>query len=94
MLETNETSFEMNLQRFRSLDSAGERHCAREFEAVWYKNQGKYLYQLCARPFKELEEDDGEMEKLGFLAISCMSLCGIIILPLLSVIVYRHSQDM
>ena len=34
---------------------------AREFEAVWYQNQVKYLYQFCARPFEELEEEDGEI---------------------------------
>ena len=39
----------------RYKDSASERHCAREFEAVWYKNQGKYLYQSTA--FEDLEED-------------------------------------
>ena len=46
-----------------------EGHCTRKFEAVWYKNQGKYGYQFCAWPFEELE--DGE---IGVLAISRMSL--------------------
>ena len=56
-------------------DSAGERHCKREFEAVWYKNQGKYVYQFCARPFEELEEEEEEEDgEIGVLAISHMSL--------------------
>ena len=38
-------------------DSVGKRHCTQEYEAFWYKNQGKYTYQFCARPFEELEED-------------------------------------
>ena len=51
------------LQRF-----PGKRHCPWEFEATWYQNQGKYLYQLCARPFEEEEEE--EDEEIGILAIS------------------------
>ena len=51
-------------------DSAGKKHCTQEFEAIWYKNQGKYIYQFCARPVEELEED-GEIRVL---AISRMSL--------------------
>ena len=42
-------------------DSTGERHCAQEFEAVWYKNQGNFLYQFCAGPFEEEEKEDGEI---------------------------------
>ena len=35
--------------------------------AFWYKNHGKYLYQFCAKPFEELEEEeDGE---IGFLQL-------------------------
>ena len=52
-------------------DSARKRHCLQEFEAVRYQNQRKYLYQLCARPFEELEEEDGI---IGVLAISRMLL--------------------
>ena len=58
-------------------DSAGKRHCTWEFEAIWYKNQGKYLYPFCARPFEEeLEEEEEEEEdgEIRVLAISRMSL--------------------
>ena len=54
-------------------DFAGKRHCPREFEAVWYQNPGKYLYQLCARPFEEEEEEEEDGE-IRVLAISRMSL--------------------
>ena len=50
--------------------SVGERHCAQDFEA---KNQGKFLYQLCTRPFEGLEEEE-EDGKIGVLAIPRMSL--------------------
>ena len=40
-------------------DSTGESHCTQEFEAVWYKTQGKYLLQF---PFEELEEEEEEEE--------------------------------
>ena len=55
-------------------DIAGKRHCLREFEAVWYQNQGKY-YQFCARPFEELkeaEEEDGDIRVLAISLKQCV----------------------
>ena len=48
-------------------DSAGRRYCAREFEAVWYKNQVKYLYHVLGRLKKKRkkEEEEEEEEKSG-----------------------------
>ena len=69
-------------------DSADRRYCAREFEAVWYKNQGKYILVPCARPFEEEEEEGGGGGggggggEIGVLALSHM-LC---ILPPLRVL--------
>ena len=43
-------------------------------KAFWYKNQGKYVYIFCARPFKELEEEEeGEIVFLQFHVCHCSS---------------------
>ena len=73
------------------MHSAHVQHGAVHTHAVWYKNQGKYLYQFCAKPFEELEgekeEEDGEIRVL---AISCKSL--IVVVTFESVIVYRNTH--
>ena len=75
-------------------DSTGRKHCAQEFEAVSYINQGKYLYEFCARPFEELEEEEEEeVEKSGFSNFTYMYVAVAVYLATFeSVIVYRNTR--
>ena len=64
--------------------------------SLWYKNQGKYLYQFCARPFEKEEEEEEEEEEDGEISVLAILHNYVIVAMYLttfeSVIVYRNTH--